>query len=157
MLLCPTAWGWGKSSVPSRAWLQVAPVNSEERSSTSLLSSIHLSLQHGHTRAGLTHLCLLDFFSPRKMYNILLVLARGDQLASVLGLTCGKSIQIPYFYLASPSAHCLLWSLSQNCWDSEQQHSSSMENLRVLSCTLLRKDMAVYCLSWVQQHHVHAP
>lgn len=109
MLLCPAAWDWGKSSVPCRARLQVAAVNSEERrSSRSLLRSILVSLWSGHTRTGLTHLCLLDFFMPRKMFNILLVLACGDQLASVLGLACGNSIQIPYSYLASPSAHCVL-------------------------------------------------
>lgn len=109
MLLCPTDWGWGKSSVPCRAWLQVAAVSSEERrSSSSLLRSIHVSLWSGHTRTGLTHLCLLDFFMPRKMYNILLVPVCGDQLVSVLGPACGNSSQIPYFYLASPSAHCVL-------------------------------------------------
>lgn len=108
MLLCPAAWGWGKSSVPCRTQLEVAAVNSKERrSSRSLLRSIHFSLQSGHTRAGLTHLCLLDFFIPRRMHNISLVLACGDQVASVLGLACGNSDTI----FLSGTSQCSLSAL----------------------------------------------
>lgn len=68
MLLCPTAWGWGKPSVPCRVCLQVAAVNSEERSSKVTQFTpkeypfLPMKWAQGHTRTGLTHLCLLDLF-----------------------------------------------------------------------------------------------
>lgn len=124
-------------------------------SSSSLLRSIHFSLWSGHTRTGLTHLCLLDFFIPRKKCTT----SCWSWHVETNWLLCRAwPVETPFRH------HISIWHLPMLtvCFSLTSellgfwaiaffQHG---EPHGTPLCSL-KERQPIYYLSWLQQHHIH--